>query len=42
MRIGIIGAGKVGTVLSRLLKEKGYPVTEVMSRTTSSSSAMHG
>ena len=36
MRIGIIGAGKVGTVLSRLLKEKGYPVTEVMSRSFAS------
>ena len=36
MRIAVIGAGKVGTVLSRLLKERRYSVTEVMSRSADS------
>lgn len=35
-RIAIIGAGKVGTVLSSLLISVGYRITEVMSRTHTS------
>lgn len=34
--IAVIGAGKVATVLSSLLAAKGYRITEVMSRTSSS------
>lgn len=40
MRIAIIGAGKVGTVLARLLTEKGYFVTEVMSRSSDSATRL--
>ncbi|MBQ6712681.1 MAG: DUF2520 domain-containing protein [Selenomonadales bacterium] len=40
IRIAIIGAGKVGTVLARLLTEKGYSVTEVMSRSSDSATRL--
>ena len=39
-RIAIIGAGKVGTVLSVCLTEQGYLVTEVMSRSTDSAARL--
>jgi predicted short-subunit dehydrogenase-like oxidoreductase (DUF2520 family) len=42
LRVGFIGAGTVGTALAVRLREKGYPVTAVASRTRASADKLAG